>query len=88
MITSKKQLIEALKQQKIKSFTTIENGCTGLFIGVERQAGDKIQTNAFTILTPTPQGAQNSWVYLNEIEITNNIIKYKNFPIQIKINEA
>lgn len=55
--------------------------------GIERKPGNKVQTNAFTIETPKNGGVVDSWVYLNEIEVNNGEIKYKNFDIIIKIKD-
>jgi hypothetical protein len=87
MIKSKKSLIEALKAKKPLTFETTRNRENAGVIGLIRRPGSIVQTNAFTIENPKNGGFVNSWVYLNEIDVSNNTIKYKNFDIEIKIHE-
>lgn len=91
MINNKNQLKTKLKENKntIK-FKTLENHAKeGFQVGIIRNVGTKIQTNAFTIETMKDNGSLvDSWVYYSDIEINNNIIKYKNAPITIEIIES
>ena len=79
MINSKQALLRALKDNKIKAFKTIKNDCSGKWIGIERIPGSKIQTNAFTILSPKDNGEMVlAWTWLEDINISNNLITFKN----------
>lgn len=90
MINSKNELKRKLAKNKdgIK-FMTIENHCKeGFMVGVVRNAGTQIQTNAFTIETIKDNGAKiDSWTWYKDIDVKNNIIIYKDAPIKIKIIE-
>lgn len=91
MINSKSQLKKVLKENKESiKFKTIENHeKEGFQVGIIRDVGEIVQTNAFTIRTQKENGETvNSWVYYNDIEIDNNIISYKNFKIKIEIMEV
>lgn len=88
MIANKNQLIKALKEKRNLSFTTIRNNeKDGYMVGVKRKPGTIVQTNAFTIATQKNGEFINSWIYLNEIEVKNGIIKYKKFDIEIAVME-
>jgi len=91
MINSKSKLLKRLRgdNSKIK-FKTIENHCKeGFQVGIVRECGSIIQTNAFTIKTRKDDGEiVNSWCYFSDINIKNNIIEYKNAPIKIEIIEV
>lgn len=93
MVKNKNQLKIALKERKDNLlFETIRNDVKPERIGTKRKA-NKVQTNAFTLLTTKENGeVVDSWVYYDQnIEIKNNIITYfdiKGQPfIQIKILE-
>jgi len=90
MIKSKNELKKILKENKNKvKFKTIENQAKiGFQVGIIREVGSKIQTNAFTIRTKKDDGnITDSWVYYNEIDVLNNIITYKSGLIKIEILE-
>lgn len=89
MINSKQALLKALKENKIKAFKTLKNDSCGKWVGIERTPGDKIQTNAFTILSPKENGELTlSWTWLDQIEsIRNNLITYKGGLIEIEVIE-
>ena len=91
MINSKNELKRKLIENKdgIK-FKTIENHCKeGFQVGIVRNAGTEIQTNAFTIETEKENGEKvNSWTYYKDIDIKNNMIIYKNADIKIEILEV
>ena len=91
MINSKNELKRKLKECKDKiKFKTIENHCKeGFQVGILRDVGGKIQTNAFTIKTKKENGEiVDSWVYYEHIDVANNIITYKDVPIKIEIIEV
>ena len=55
-------------------------------MGIVRNAGTEIQTNAFTIETEKENGEKvNSWTWYKDIDIKNNMIIYKNADIKIEI---
>lgn len=90
MINSKADLKRKLNEDKSKlKFKTIINHCKeGYMVGIIRNAGDIIQGNAFTIETFKDDGKRvNSWTYYADIDVKNNIIKYKNADIEIEILE-
>lgn len=94
MIKNKNQLKIALKERKDNLiFETIRNDVKPERVGTQRKA-NKVQTNAFTLLTKKENGEiVDSWTYYNSnIKIENNIISYldsKGNPfIQIKILEV
>lgn len=94
MIKNKNQLKIALKERKDSLiFETIRNDVKPERIGTKRKA-NKIQTNAFTLLTTKENGeVVDSWIYYNSnIQIKDNIMSYfdnKGNPfIQIKIIEV
>ena len=94
MIKNKNQLKIRLKENKDSLlFETIRNDVKPERIGTKRKA-NKIQTNAFTLLTTKENGEViDSWVYYNgNIQVKDNIISYfdnKGNPfIQIKIIEV
>ena len=88
MINSKKALMEILKTNKEKiQFENIRHW-RNWQVGIIREVGDIIQTNAFTIKTKRDNDYVNSWVYLSDIEVKNNTITYKNNDsIEIRIIE-
>lgn len=87
MINSKYALKRKLKENKNNiKFKTIEHP-TSFQLGIVRNAGEFIQTNAFTIETLKDNELKNSWVYYDEIDIKNNIISYKYHNIKIEIIE-
>ena len=78
MINSKAELMRALKEGRIRAFKTIKNDCSGKWIGIERKAGSKIQTNAFTILSPKDNGEMVlAYTWLEDINVSNNLITFK-----------
>ncbi len=94
MIKNKNQLKIRLKENKDSLlFETIRNDVKPERIGTQRKA-NKVQTNAFTLLTTKENGEViDSWVYYNgNIQVKDNIISYfdnKGNPfIQIKIIEV
>ncbi len=94
MIKNKNQLKIRLKENKDSLlFETIRNDVKPERIGTKRKA-NKIQTNAFTLLTTKENGeVVDSWIYYNSnIQIKDNIMSYfdnKGNPfIQIKIIEV
>ena len=94
MIKNKNQLKIRLKENKDSLlFETIRNDVKPERIGTQRKA-NKVQTNAFTLLTTKENGEViDSWVYYNgNIQIKDNIMSYfdnKGNPfIQIKIIEV
>lgn len=93
MIANKNQLKKALKEnkEKIKFRTLINEIREDRQLGVLRNTGTKVQTNAFTIETNTlEKGIIDSWVWYNDIDVKNNIIKFKEKfgNIQIEIVEV
>ena len=93
MIKNRNQLKIRLKEDKESLiFETIRNDVKPERIGTKRKA-NKVQTNAFTLLTTKENGeVVDSWIYYDQnIEIKNNIITYfdiKGQPfIQIRIIE-
>ena len=88
MINSKQALLKALREGKIRAFKTIRNDYSGKWVGIERMPGDKIQTNAFTILSPIEDGEMVlAWNWFSKIDVKNNLIVYKNGLIEIEIIE-
>ncbi len=94
MIKNKNQLKIRLKEKKDSLiFETIRNDVKPERIGTQRKA-NKVQTNAFTLLTAKENGeVVDSWIYYNSnIQIKDNIMSYfdnKGNPfIQIKIIEV
>ena len=94
MIKNKNQLKIALKERKDSLvFETIRNDVKPERIGTRRKV-NKVQTNAFTLLTKKGNGEiVDSWTYYNDnVKIENNIISYldnKGNPfIQIRILEV
>ena len=94
MIKNKNQLKIRLKENKDSLlFETIRNDVKPERIGTKRKA-NKIQTNAFTLLTTKENGeVVDSWIYYNSnIQIKDNIMSYfdnKGNPFtQIKIIEV
>lgn len=94
MIKNKNQLKIALKERKESLlFETIRNDVKPERVGIKRKA-NKVQTNAFTLLTEKENGEiVDSWTYYNDnIKIENNIISYLdnkgNTFIQIRILEV
>lgn len=87
MIRTKANLQRALKARKPLTFTTIRNAEKPELEGITRTVGTIIQGNAFTLATPKNGGVVNSWLWYNEIDVKNNVIKYKKFDIKILINE-
>lgn len=94
MIKNKNQLKIRLKENKDSLlFETIRNDVKPERIGTKRKA-NKVQTNAFTLLTTKENGeVVDSWIYYNSnIQIKDNIMSYfdnKGNPfIQIKIIEV
>ena len=90
MIANKNQLKKALKERKdtIKFKTIYNYAKEGYQVGVLRNVGSKIQTNAFTIETQKDNGdIVDSWTWYDSIEVENNIITYKGNDIQIEIVE-
>lgn len=94
MIKNKNQLKIALKERKDSLvFETIRNDVKPERIGTRRKV-NKVQTNAFTLLTEKGNGEiVDSWTYYNDnVKIENNIISYldnKGNPfIQIRILEV
>lgn len=94
MIKNKNQLKIRLKENKDSLlFETIRNDAKPERIGTQRTA-NKIQTNAFTLLTKKDNGEiVDSWVYYSDgIIIQDNIISYLdnegNPFIQIRILEV
>lgn len=92
MINSKNALMKALREDKSKiKFKTIRNSNWPLRVGVVRNAGTKLQTNCFTIETEKEDGKiVDSHVWLNEIDVKNNVITFKEKygDIQIEIIEV
>ena len=93
MIKNKNQLKIRLKEDKESLlFETIRNDVKPQLVGTKRKA-NKIQTNAFTLLTTKENGEIiDSWIYYDQnIEIKNNIITYFDINgqpfIQIRIIE-
>ncbi|MGM9881479.1 MAG: hypothetical protein ACI31S_01395 [Bacilli bacterium] len=90
MINSKSELKRKLAENKdgIK-FMTIENHCKeGFMVGVVRNVGTQIQTNAFTIETVKDNGAKiDSWTWYKDIDVKDNMIIYKSGDVKIKILE-
>lgn len=88
MIKTKADLQRALQAKKPFTFTTIKNECKKELEGTTRTVGEIVQGNAFTIKTEKRPGEfVNSWIWYADIEVRNNIIKYKKFDIEIRINE-
>lgn len=91
MVTSKNQLITILKKDKnLLQFKTIKNTVKCNYQdGIIRNVGI-VQSNAFTLLTDKNGDGKliNSWIYLNDIEVISGIIKYKNFNIELEIQEV
>lgn len=93
MIANKNQLKKALKERKdnIKFKTIVNEIRNDRQLGILRNVGTKIQTNAFTIETNTEEkGLIDSWVWYDNIDVSNNIIKFKEKfgNIQIEIVEV
>ena len=89
MINSKSELKRRLKECKDKiKFKTLES-YIDFQVGVLRDAGEHIQTNAFTIKTQKSNGEiVDSWIYYEDIDVANNIISYKDANIKIEIIEV
>jgi hypothetical protein len=87
MIKTKADLKRALQAKRTLTFTTIKNAEKPELEGITRTVGTVTQGNAFTLATPKNGGIVDSWLWYNEIDVKNNIIKYKNFDIEILINE-
>lgn len=94
MIKTKADLQRALKAKAPLTFTTIKNAEKPELEGITRTVGTVIQGNAFTLATEKQNGYNindkkivDSWIWYSEIEVKNNIIKYKKFNIEIHINE-
>lgn len=94
MIKNKNQLKIRLKENKESLlFETIMNKHKPQLIGLQRKA-NKVQTNAFTLLTTKENGEiVDSWIYYNNnIQIKDNIISYLDVQgnpfIQIQIIEV
>lgn len=91
MINSKNELKRRLAENKDNiKFRTIVNNCRkGYQVGIVRNAGTIIQTNAFTIESCKENGEKiNSWTWYKDIDIKNNMIIYKNVDIKIEILEV
>ncbi len=94
MIKNKNQLKIRLKENKESLvFETILNRYKPELVGTKRTA-NKVQTNAFTLLTTKENGkVVDSWIYYNDnIKIKDNVMSYLdndgNPFIQIKILEV
>ena len=94
MIKNRNQLKIRLKENKESLiFETIMNKHKPQLVGTQRKA-NKVQTNAFTLLTTKENGEiVDSWIYYNNnIQIKDNIISYLdvqgNAFIQIQIIEV
>jgi len=87
MINSKNALIKALKNGTVKGFKTIVNEHRPELAGTIRKQGTITQTNAFTIEREKDGKIVDSWIWLNDIDISNNIIVYKQLNIKIEILE-
>lgn len=91
MIANKNQLKKALNERKenIKFKTVINEVRDDRQLGILRDVGTKIQTNAFTIATQVEgRGIIDSHVWYNDIDVINNMIKFKRANIQIEIVEV
>jgi len=93
MIANKNQLKKALKERKdsIKFKTIVNEVRNDRQLGILRDVGSKIQTNAFTIATEVEgRGIIDSHVWYDEIDVIDNIIKFKEKfgNIQIEIVEV
>ena len=88
MVNSKNALMKILKSNKEKiQFENVRHWRSWQ-VGIIREVGDIVQSNAFTIKTKRDNEYINSWVYLSDIEVKNNIITYKNNKdIEIRIIE-
>ena len=87
MIRTKADLQRALQAKKPLTFTTVKNAEKPALEGLTRTIGTVVQGNAFTLATPKNGGIVDSWIWYADIEVKNNIIKYKKFDIEILINE-
>ena len=94
MIKNKNQLKIALKERKDSLlFETIRNDVKPTLIGTRRKV-NKVQTNAFTLLTKKENGEiVDSWVYYSDsVQIKDNIMSYLDMQgrpyIQIRILEV
>ena len=88
MIKTKADLQRALQAKRPLTFTTIKNAEKPELEGITRAVGTIVQGNAFTLATPKNGGIVDSWLWYNEIDVKNNVIKYKKFDIEILINEV
>lgn len=94
MIRTKADLQRALKAKTPLTFTTIKNAEKPEFEGITRTVGTVVQGNAFTLATEKQNGYNindkkivDSWIWYNDIDVKNNVIKFKKFDIEIRINE-
>lgn len=94
MIKTKADLQRALQAKKPLTFTTIKNAEKPELEGITRTVGTIVQGNAFTLATEKQNGYNindkkivDSWIWYNEIDVKNNVIKFKKFDIEIRINE-
>ena len=95
MIKSKADLQRALQAKRPLTFTTIKNECKPELEGITRTVGTIVQGNAFTLATEKQNGYNindkkivDSWIWYCDIDVKNNVIKYKKFNIEILIKEA
>ena len=87
MIRTKADLQRALQAKKPLTFTTVKNAEKPELEGITRTVGTVVQGNAFTLATPKNGGVVDSWIWYSEIDVKNDVIKYKKFDIFIYIND-
>ena len=85
MIKSKYDLIKKLKKNVdcVVFKTIINDEMEDYNIGIERKC-NHIQSNALTLNNPD---GKKSWIYFDDIDIKDNLLKFKNFNIIIELKE-
>jgi len=85
MVKSKYDMIKKLKNDinSISFKTVVNDERVDNNIGIERKC-NHIQSNSLTLLNPD---GKKPWIYFDDIDVNNNILKFKNFNIIIELIE-